>query len=219
VEAASTPYVVLGAVAAGQRRSRQLLSIGGRVAAVAARPAELGWRSPLAAPLRSRVERTTEGLAREGEQLVQRYREQASSLARRLAEQMVGSGLADQVIERALSSGAFDNVVTVVIEHPTTEAALASALDSPALERLIARVMDSRLIDEVVSQLLESEQMRVILDYVTRSPEMRAALAHTTAGLAGDMAVGVRARTVRADDAAEHFARTLLRRPRQNASS
>jgi hypothetical protein len=54
--------------------------------------------------------------------------------------------------------------------------------------------------------------MQMILDYITRSPELRAALAHQTAGMAEDMAVGVRSRTYNADAAAERFARRLLRR-------
>jgi hypothetical protein len=218
VSSASSTYVILGALAAGQRRSRQILSVGARAASIAAWPAEQGWRSPLAAPLRSQVNHATDGLAREGQALAARTREHAQEIARRLGEQAVNSGLADAAVERALNSGAFDNVITVVIEHPATETALTSALDSPGLDRLIARVMDSRMIDEVVARLLESEEIRLILDYVTRSPELRAALAHQTAGLAGDMAVGVRARTVAADDAAERVARSLLRRPRRATS-
>jgi hypothetical protein len=72
--------------------------------------------------------------------------------------------------------------------------------------------MDSRLVDGVTAQLLASEEMQAILDYVTRSPELRAALAHQTAGMAEDVAIGVRSRTYNADAAAERFARRLLKR-------
>jgi hypothetical protein len=52
--------------------------------------------------------------------------------------------------------------------------------------------MDSRMIEDLTTRVLESDEMQLVLDYVTRSPELRAALAHQTAGLAGDVAVGVR---------------------------
>jgi hypothetical protein len=215
VKSASSTYVVLGAVAAGERRSRQLLSLGARAASLVAWPAARGWQSPVAGPLRVRINRTADELAREGRELSSGARAEAVDLARRVVQQIVDTGITDLAVERALSSGAFDNVITVVIEHPATETALAAALDSPELDRLIARVMDSHLVDEVVDRLLQSDEMRLILDYVTRSPELRAALAHQTAGLAGDVAVGMRTRTISADDAAERFARALLRRPRR----
>jgi hypothetical protein len=210
--------VLLGTVAVGERRSRELLSLGARAASIAAWPAAQGWRSPLAAPLRTRTGALTDGLAREGEELAAGVRSRVEALMRELADQIANSGAADELVERVLSSGAFDNVVTVVIDHPATEAAIASALDAPGMERLIARVMDSRMVDDVVERLLESDEMRLILDYVTRSPELRAALAHQTAGLAGDVAVGVRSRTVAADDATERVARSLFRRRQRTPS-
>ena len=190
--------------------------MGARAASVATWPARRTWRSPLAAPVRTRAEAVSDGLARDGHELADRVRARTETIVRELAEQIANSGAADELVERLLSSGAFDNVVTVVVDHPATEAAIANALDAPGMERLIARVMDSRMVDEIVARLLESDEMRLILDYVTRSPELRAALAHQTAGLAGDMAVGVRTRTVAADETAERVARRLLRRGRRD---
>lgn len=210
--------MLLGTVAVGERRSREFLSLGARAVSVVAWPAARGWRSPLAAPLRTRTGALTDGLARDGHQLADSLRSRTETLLRQLADQIANSGAADELVERLLSSGAFDNVVTVVVDHPATEAAIANALEAPGMERLIARVMDSATVDEVVARLLESDEMRLILDYVTRSPELRAALARQTAGLAGDMAVGVRTRTVAADDATERLARSLFRR-RQRPTS
>jgi hypothetical protein len=76
-------------------------------------------------------------------------------------------------------------------------------------------VMDSRLLDQLTSRVLESEEFRQVLRYVTTSPELRAALSQQTAGFAEDVTVGVRSRTVTADDAVEKAARSLLRRPRR----
>jgi hypothetical protein len=185
-EPAPLPYLLLGATAAAERRARVAVSAGGRAASVAAWPAERLWRSPLGAPLRRRVRDASAAFEADGRELV------------RLGQL------------RARST--FDRTMTAVINHPATEALVASALDDPGLDRLIARVMDSRLIDELTARLLESEEMRLVLDYVTRSPELRAALARQTAGLAGDMAVGMRSRTVVADEAAERFARRVIGR-------
>jgi hypothetical protein len=209
-------YVLVGAAAFADRRTRATVAAGARAASVAAWPAERIWRSPLGAPLRRRADDASVAFAAEGRELVRRGRIRARStgtqLARRLGEELVQSGLADELVDRLLSTGAFDRVVTVVINHPATEALVANALDDPGLDRLIARVMDSRLIDELTARLLESEEMALVLDYVTRSPELRAALAHQTAGLAEDVAVGVRSRTVVADATAERFARRLIGR-------
>ncbi len=219
VEPNDLPYLLLGAAAAAERRSRAAVTIGARAAEGAAWPAIRVWRMRLATPARDRVGRTGAALVRDGHDALERSRADAQAagarLLRRLADQLVGSGLADEVVDRLLRSGAFDHAVTVVINHPAAETLIAGVLDDPGLDRLIARVMDSRLIDEVTARLLASEEMQMILKYVMTSPELRAALTEQTAGLADDMAVGVRARTLGADDAAERFARSLLRRRRR----
>jgi len=180
------------------------------------RPAGVLWRSPLGAPVRSRVAAASDALEQSGRELAERTGEQArtsgSKELSRLGDELAGSALLDQIIDRLLSSGAFDRMITVVINHPATEALVVNVVDEPALERLVSRVMESRLVDGITAQLLASDEMQMILDYITRSPELRAALAHQTAGMAEDMAVGVRARTYNADAAAERFARRLLRR-------
>jgi hypothetical protein len=207
---------VVGAVAAGERRSRAIATAGMRVAGVAMRPAGIWWRSPLGAPVRTRVAAASDALERSGRALVTRTSEQARDSGarelKRLGDQLSESGLPDEVINRLLSSGAFDRIITVVINHPATEALVINVVDEPALERLVSRVMESRLVDGITAQLLASDEMQLILDYITRSPELRAALAHQTAGMAEDVAVGVRSRTYNADAAAERFARRLLRR-------
>ena len=179
-------------------------------------PAGVVWRSPLGAPVRSRVAAASGALERSGRELVTRTSEQArvtgTNELKRLGDQLTESGLPDEIVDRLLSSGAFDRIVTVVINHPATEALVVNVVDEPALERLVSRVMESRLVDGITAQLLASEEMQLILDYVTRSPELRAALAHQTAGMAEDVAIGVRSRTYNADAAAERFARRLLRR-------
>jgi hypothetical protein len=180
------------------------------------RPAGVLWRSSLGAPVRNRVTAASAALERGGRELVERTGERArvdgGRELKRLGDQLTESGLPDEIIDRLLSSGAFDRIVTVVINHPATEALVVNVVDEPALERLVSRVMESRLVDGITAQLLASDEMQLILDYVTRSPELRAALAHQTAGMAEDVAVGIRARTYNADVTAERLARRLLRR-------
>jgi Flp pilus assembly protein TadB len=201
---------VVGAVVAGERGSRAIASVGVAAAGVALKPAGLWWRSPLGAPVRNRVAAASDALERSGRELVARTSDQArvsgSRELKRLGDQLSESGLADEIIDKLLSSGAFDRIVTVVINHPATEALVVNVVDEPALERLVSRVMESRLVDGVTAQ------MQAILDYITRSPELRAALAHQTAGMAEDVAIGVRSRTYNADATAERFARRLLKR-------
>jgi hypothetical protein len=57
--------------------------------------------------------------------------------------------------------------------------------------------------------------MRRVLGFVMSSPELRAALAQQSAGLATDLASGVRVRTSMGDDRAERLVRAILRRPRK----
>jgi hypothetical protein len=131
---------------------------------------------------------------------------------RRLGVEISQSGVVEEVVDRLLAAGVVDRVVSVILNHPATTRMVDGVLDDPAVERLINRIMDSSLIDDVTARLLDSDEMRMVLEHVTRSPELRAALAEQTAGLAGDMAVSVRSRTVVADDVAERVARGLLRR-------
>jgi len=216
VERASLPYVVVGAVAVGERSSRAIASAGVRVAGIAMRPAGVWWRSPLGAPVRSRVAAASDALERSGREVVARTSDQARGTSSRelsrLGDELADSGVLDEIIDRLMSSGAFDRIITVVINHPATEAMVVNVVDEPALERLVSRVMESRLVDGITAQLLASDEMQLILDFVTRSPELRAALAHQTAGMAEDVAIGVRSRTYNADATAERFARRLLKR-------
>ncbi len=216
------PYVVLGVAAEAVDRSRVPVSAGVRVAAVATLPPAAIWRSRALRPLRGRTEAATAewgeagfGLSREA---LAEARVLATRMARTLVDELSRSGLGDEVLDRLLSSGAFDRIVTVVINHPATEALVSDVLDDPGLDRLIARVMDSRLVDDITARLLASDEMQQVLEYVTSSPELRAVLRRQTVGLADDVAVGVRSRTVVADDVAERFALGLLRRRRPQAS-
>jgi hypothetical protein len=219
VERAQLPYVLLGAATAGERRSREILATGARAAAVTAWPAARLWRSRLAQPVRSSADRRQSELARNGRAFARRatvsVRDLSAELLRRVGDQLAQAGLADEFVGWLLGTGAFDSVLTVVINHPATEELVINTLDDPGLDRLLERAMASRMVDDLTARILASEQLQQVIDHVVASPELRAALTQQTAGLADDVAAGVRSRTVRADDAAERLARALLRRPRR----
>ncbi len=125
----------------------------------------------------------------------------------------------DRTVERVMESRLVDELtaqlIGSVVNHPATERVISDVLDGPETDRLVARVMESRLVDELVTQLLQSDELRRLVAQISTSPEVRAALSQQTAGFAQDVTVGVRSRTVVADDAVEKTARSLLRRPRR----
>jgi hypothetical protein len=213
------PYLLVGCAAIAQRRARTMVAAGVQVTAMVARPALRVWSSGPAAPVRGRAAGTADPLIRDGRQRVQRARRDtrraADDALRRVADAALQSGITDAAVDRSLSSGAVHRMVAVVINHPATEGLVAGALDDPALDRLAGRLIDSRLVDELTARLLESDELRLVLTHVTQSPELRAALAEQTMGFADDVTIGVRARTVSADDTVERLARSLIRRPRR----
>lgn len=156
----------------------------------------------------------------------------SSGAARRVVTVVVNHPAVDELIAGALNGPAVDRTVTRVMQsrlvdelttqlvadvvnHPATDRVMTDVLDGPATDRIVARVMESRLVDELISQLLESDELRRLVGHISTSPEVRAALSQQTAGFAEDVTVGVRSRTVVADDAVEKAARSLLRRPRR----
>lgn len=179
------------------------------------------WRSPIAAPLRNRAVGVGSSLERDGRELAARIKTRSMRAADTVgayADQLLAAGIADNVVSRLLDTGALDRMITVAINHPATDTLLVNTLGEPALDRLIGRVIESRLVDDVTARLLDSNEMQRVIDRVARSPELRgaigAALSHQTAGMATDVADGMRSRTVVGDVAVERFARSLVRRKR-----
>jgi hypothetical protein len=209
-------YLLVGVSAAAERRARAAVGTSAHITAAVAAPAVAAFEAtPFAAPIRRRAAAFTDPLVTDGRAI--------AGLARRGVEDAVGqvtsdaldSRALDAAVDRVLSSGAARRVVTVVINHPATDELLAGVLNGPGVDRISARVMDSRLLDQLTTRLLESNEFRQVLHHVMTSPEVRIALSQQTAGLAQDVTVGVRSRTVTADDTVEQAARSLLRRPRR----
>src|SRR3954451_15946880 len=113
--------------------------------------------------------------------------------------------------------------VRVALERSVTDRAAAVAVDydlldrvlaSPEVEAFIVRVMQSTLVDDLTDQVLASEELQRVVEHVAQSEEVRRALRAQSAGLADEVAGEMRTRSAAADDAAERFARRLLRRRR-----
>jgi hypothetical protein len=210
------PYLLVGVGTAAGRRAQSTVVTSARIGAAVAAPAVAAFEAtPLAAPVRRRTTAVTDPFVADGRAVTELARRAVEDAMRRLTIDTLDSGMLDAAVERVLSSGAANRMVTIVINHPATNALLANTLDSPAGERFADLLMQSRFFDEIVSRLLESEELRRIVAHVSTSPEVRAALSQQTTGLAQDVTVGVRARTVTADETVEQAARSLLRRPRR----
>ena len=156
----------------------------GRVALV---PAGLALRAPIAGPV---LRRRAEGLAASGARARTRAR--------------------DAVLE----SEELDRLICAVLEHERTDQLAARVLESPGLERLVVRVLESRLVDELTERVLRSPELERVVEYVATSPQILDAVSQQTRSLADEMAVNVRRRAERVDDAAERTVRGWLRRPR-----
>jgi hypothetical protein len=219
VQRSDLAYLLVGVASVAERRARVVVGAGVQVTGVVVvAPVVAAFdATPFAAPVRRRVAGVADPLVVDGRGVVGLVRRAVEDVVGRVTSDALDSRALDAAVERVLSSGAARRVVTVVLNHPATDALVGDLLDGPGVDRLSARVMQSRLVDQLTSRLLESEEFGLVLRHVMSSPEVRVALSQQTAGLAQDVTVGVRARTVTADDTVEQAARSLLRRPRRAA--
>lgn len=183
--------------------------------------ADAGWqRTRRVAPLGMRAVDSALWPAAQlyGSAPVRRARTQAAEVSATLARDTLAAVDRTGAQARATGTELVRQLISGILSHPATETLLDETLADPALERLLTRVLDSPLADSLTTQLLNSNEMQVVLEHVTRSPELRAALSRQTAGMAEDMAVGVRSRTANADATSERIAKDVMRRLRRPAT-
>jgi hypothetical protein len=174
-----------------------VVAVGEGALRAAARPAAALWGSRLFGPARWVVSPAVDALVERGRDEQLRLRALAPGGVTELAVGVVvDHALVERIVAELLRSGVVEDVADQLVASRLPDHLL---LESPALDR-------------VVDDLLASDQLRRIVAHVAASPEVREALAAQSAGLAGDLADGVRARTATADDRAERVARRLLRR-------
>lgn len=177
---------------AGRRGARRIAPVGSRAVGFTMWPAVQVYESPPLSRARTRAAELSVAVARDGRAMVDRTGAWAQATSTDLLRQLVSA----------------------ILNNPATETLLDEALADPAVERLAARVLDSPLVEHLTARLLDSDEMQLVLEHVTRSPELRAAVTRQTAGLAEDVAGGVRSRTAVADVASERMAQQFMRRLR-----
>jgi hypothetical protein len=145
----------------------------------------------------------------------------AAGTIERLARETLTTDLPEQLLREILAGPlpgvAADEAVSLLergAADPATAAAVDRLLASPAVEALLGTILDSPVTLGLTDRVLQSAEMRRILETVAASPEIRTAVAEQSAGIATDVAAGVRSRSVRLDDAAEQAVRGLFRRGR-----
>jgi hypothetical protein len=144
-------------------------------------------------PARRTIEREAAALATRG-------RREELDMRRRLEAEL------ERLIAAALDSPAFDRIVQRVLQ-------------SPGVERAIVQVLESELLLESTELALRSQELQRVVEWISTSPEIREVVLHQTTGLAEVVGRQVRGRSASADDAAERFARGVLRRTRRDGPS
>ena len=162
-----------------------LLAVGESAVRAAAGPSRSIWRSWPLAPTRALTEPLVAALVQRG-------------------------ALEEVRLRLALERGVTEGAAAVAADYELLDRVLAS----PELEAFIVRVMQSALVDDLTDQVLASEELQRVVEHVAQSEEVRRALRAQSAGMADEVAGEMRSRSAAADDAAERFARRLLRRRR-----
>ena len=116
----------------------------------------------------------------------------------------------DQLLEGPLT----EQIAERLMAHRIPER-LAVALNANGeIERLVKRALESQLLVELTEAVLKSEEMQRTLDHLSKSPELGRAIASQSAGLAGEVADGMRRRAGTLDEVAERTVRGWLGKPR-----
>ncbi|MBO9532004.1 MAG: hypothetical protein J7513_03410 [Solirubrobacteraceae bacterium] len=95
---------------------------------------------------------------------------------------------------------------------PATSDRIVRIAGSPAVVALLVTLLESEATITLTEQVLSSPEMQRLIETIASSDEIRQVVAEQSAGLASDVTEGVRARSVRLDDAAEQAVRGLFRR-------
>jgi hypothetical protein len=130
-----------------------------------------------------------------------------------IAEDLVRYAVVERVLDRLLADGIVEHTVDRVLEGPELERVVGVLLESPAVERLVGQTIESRLVDQAVARLLDSEELWLIVGEIAESPAVTEAITRQGYGFADEVAGGMRARSRNADAWLERTARRALRRP------
>ena len=116
-----------------------------------------------------------------------------------------------RVIDRALAGSLPEEIARSVVRHRVLERVVAELASSGELERLLNTALASPRTLELTDRVLASDETQHALRQVASSPEVRDAITRQTAGLAEEVAGGVRAAAVPLDDRVERAVRRRAR--------
>jgi hypothetical protein len=120
----------------------------------------------------------------------------------------------ERALDRVLEGPLAESIARSLMEHRVPERVAIALAEDGQLEELVVRALDSRLLVELTDAVLRSEEMQRALDRIAKSPEIGQAIAVHSAGLAEEVAAGMRRRAGTLDDVAERTVRGWLRRNR-----
>lgn len=115
------------------------------------------------------------------------------------AEEFLSSPEVSQIIDRALAGPLPEQVAHSLVRHRVVERIAQELAESGQLDQLLEQALESPRTLEAVDRALASEAVRRALERVLSGPELRGALASQSAGLAQQVAGGVRNAAAEAD--------------------
>lgn len=199
-------HVALGAALAAVAGARRATDVALAPTRRAAPLAGAIWGSERLSPARRTIEREAAALASRG-------RREELDLRRRL------EAARERVVIGTLERPELERLIAAALDSPATDRIVQRVLESPGVDRAIVQVLESKLLRESTERALQTEELRRVVEWIAGSPEVREALVQHSTSLADVLGHEVRERSASADDAAERFARSVLRRPRRNAGA
>jgi uncharacterized RDD family membrane protein YckC len=139
-------------------------------------------------------------------------------VARATGIDSTAEALAEEAAVRAIESRAAERVLSRVLQGPALEDAVEQTLNSPVVERALNQAIESEMTERVWARLLASDEVQKLVERIAEAPEVRNAIASQGVGFLDDLGREIARATRRLDDAAERFARRLLRKPRREGT-
>jgi len=120
----------------------------------------------------------------------------------------------ERTLDRVLEGPLPEMIAKALMQHRVPERFAAALAEDGQLEKLVRQALESRMLVELTEEVLRSEEMQRTLEHLAKSPEIGRAIASQSAGLAEEVAAGMRSRAGTLDDVAERTVRGWLGRAR-----
>ena len=120
----------------------------------------------------------------------------------------------ERALDAVLSGPLTESLTRSLVEHNVPERVAVALAENGELERLVVKALESPMLVELTDEVLKSQEMQHALEHLAKSPELGRAIASQSAGLAEEVADGMRRRAGTLDDVAERTVRGWLGRAR-----